>query len=307
MRADYGGDGRNIALPVIEYGPDCYWTLLDVIASFLLTGKAPNVLEAFRFTPHGSIAGQTKPILLFGDPNYTIDLRHDDLFTRVIDLRTKVKREMEAAERAGDRQEAARLKGIEQGLKLLANATSYGIFIEVNEDEEHAEAQAIPVYGLSAFTARTRVVEKPGSYFFAPCGVLIPAGGRLLLAIAETAGRSARGWTTPSWIRTASPWPVLRGWSEMSFTGGARACAAGLTRSLPMTGSPRSWSARKKTNGKASGHRSTSLACRPNATSSTIACQMERTVSASLALMVSAATRDCVTTRLMPMYPRRTR
>jgi hypothetical protein len=182
VRADYGGDGRNIALPIIEYGPDCYWTLLDVIASFLLTGKAPNVMEAFRFTPHGSIAGQTKPIVLFGDPNYTIDLRHDDFFTRVIDLRTKVKREMETA---GSRQEAARLKGIEQGLKLLANSTSYGIFIEVNEDEERAEAQAIPVYGLSAFTARTAVVEKPGSYFFAPCGVLIPAGGRLLLAIAE--------------------------------------------------------------------------------------------------------------------------
>jgi hypothetical protein len=185
VRADYGGDGRNMALPVIEYGPDCYWTLLDVIASFLLTGKAPNVMEAFRFTPHGSIADQTKPITLLGDPNYTIDLRQDDLFTRVIDLRTKVKREMEAAERTGDRQEAARMKGIEQGLKLLANATSYGIFIEVNEDEEHAEAQAVAVYGLSAFTARTTVVEKPGSYFFAPCGVLIPGGGRLLLAIAE--------------------------------------------------------------------------------------------------------------------------
>jgi hypothetical protein len=185
VRADYGGDGRNMALPIIEYGPDCYGTLLDVIASFLLTGKSPNVLEAFRFTPHGSIANQTKPITLFGDPNYRIDLRHDDLFTRVIDLRTKVKDEVKAAERAGDRQEAARLKGIEQGLKLLANATSYGIFIEVNEDEECAEAQAIPVYGLSAFTARTTVVEKPGSYFFAPCGVLIPASGRLLLAIAE--------------------------------------------------------------------------------------------------------------------------
>ena len=91
VRADYGGDGRNVALPVIEYGPDCYWTLLDVIASFLLTGKAPIVMEAFRFTPYGSIADQTKPIVLFGDPNYAIDLRHDDLFTRVIDLRTKVR------------------------------------------------------------------------------------------------------------------------------------------------------------------------------------------------------------------------
>ena len=96
---------------------------------------------------------------------------------------------MEAAECAGDNQEAARLKGIEQGLKLLANATSYGIFIEVNEDEERAESQAVSIYGLSAFTARTTVVEKPGSYFFAPCGVLIPAGGRLLLAIAETLGK----------------------------------------------------------------------------------------------------------------------
>jgi hypothetical protein len=189
VRADYGGDGRNIALTVIEYGPHCYWTLLDVIASFLLTGKAPAVMEAFRFTPHGSIANQTKAITLFGDPNYTIDLRNDDLFTRVIDLRTKVKRETEAAERAGDRQDAARLKGIEQGLKLLANATSYGIFIEMNEDKEGAEAQAVSVYGLSAFTARVKVVEKPGTYFFAPCGVLIPAGGRLLLAIAEALGK----------------------------------------------------------------------------------------------------------------------
>jgi len=192
IRADYGPDGRNLGLPLIEDGPDCYWTLYEVLASFSLTGKAPQVVEAFRFTPHGRI--KTQPKAFFGDVAYTMDPAKDDIFVRMVDLRTQAKHELKSATRDGREQDAIRLDGIQQAIKPTVNSTSYGINIEVSE-AHYAKAQTVMVHGLSSFAACTTRIESPGKYFFAPSGVLIPAGGRLLLAIAETlANREGLGY-----------------------------------------------------------------------------------------------------------------
>jgi len=94
--------------------------------------------------------------------------------------------------------EYTRLDAMQMALKLLANATSYGILIEVIVDERAAEVPCMIYHGgeeTRRAAKRKRVteeddlevgfkVERPGKYF-APFGPLIPAGGRLLLGIAE--------------------------------------------------------------------------------------------------------------------------
>lgn len=84
-------------------------------------------------------------------------------------------------------------------LKLLANATSYGVLVEVVVDEKKASVPCDVYHGGDKTRLRARKksisldgelndgfkVERPGKYF-APYGGLIPAAGRLFLAIAET-------------------------------------------------------------------------------------------------------------------------
>jgi hypothetical protein len=88
---------------------------------------------------------------------------------------------------------------MEQGIKLCSNATSYGALVQFDIDERKKKQGTWVYYGFNRMrkTARSSKlaedgrneisgykVEKPGKWF-APWGPLIPAGGRLLLAIAE--------------------------------------------------------------------------------------------------------------------------
>jgi hypothetical protein len=125
-----------------------------------------------------------KPIKFFGEPNYEIDLERDDLFQRVIDMRAEVKDDNPA---------------MALGLKLTASATAYGALIEFIVDE-HKTPRGTTVYHGTESTrrlARAALPSDDGGFeisgykaeragaWFAPWGPLIPAGGRLLLAIAE--------------------------------------------------------------------------------------------------------------------------
>ena len=85
----------------------------DLIASVLLSRKVPNVQEAFRIVPNGKQRG-LKSIKLRGA--ISVDPRKEDFFTRVVEYRKQ--------NNADDR--------LEHFLKILANSTSYGIYLELN-------------------------------------------------------------------------------------------------------------------------------------------------------------------------------
>ena len=59
------------------------------------------------------------------------------------------------------------LKSEQLALKILANATSYGIFIELNVEEmDDEEDKPFEVFtGRSSFTAKPKKREQPGEYF----------------------------------------------------------------------------------------------------------------------------------------------
>lgn len=146
--------------------PSTWYTLCDAVASKLLTGKAPKLVDAVVLYPSGRIP--TNTLNLFERDNYTIDLSQQDFFVRVIDLRTTVKKDLKQSLKAGDMEQAEYLTSLQLALKLLANSTAYGVLVE---------------------TRYEKGIETAGKYYAAPIGVNITAGARLLLAIAERLGR----------------------------------------------------------------------------------------------------------------------
>ena len=149
----------------------------DLIASILLSGRIPNVQEAFRLVPHGKQPG-LKPVKLRGE--IEVDPRTDDFFTRVIEYRKRNK--------ANDR--------LQYFLKILANATSYGCYLELNPIKiDPSKRPKITVYsGEHVFEQPAPdTIERPGSFYFPLLGALITSGGRLLLAMIERSVRDAGG------------------------------------------------------------------------------------------------------------------
>jgi hypothetical protein len=171
----------TIGLNMVSGSSGLWFTLADVIASKLLNGRTPEILEAIRFEPLEPQAG-LKPIFVSGNPDYRVDPYNDDLFKRVIELRQTVKAKLKIAS-AGSRDA---LKAEEQALKILANSTSYGIFVEINVTDLDETDNRI-CFGPSGkgFSVETTKLEEPGRYFHPLLATLITGAARLMLGIAE--------------------------------------------------------------------------------------------------------------------------
>lgn len=169
-RAKYDGRSNTIGLNHLTCDGPLWYTLADCIAAKLLTGKAPVIEEAIRFEPTEPQAGLSA-IDLFGKERYRVDPNQDDVFKRLVDLRDEAKDNHDPAERA---------------IKIIANAVSYGIFIEINRDDA-PKGEPVDVYGPDGAKHATtsRAIEEPGKYFNPLLGALITGAARLMLALAE--------------------------------------------------------------------------------------------------------------------------
>jgi hypothetical protein len=80
IRAPYGeASPATIAANHLNADRPPYFTLADCVASKLLTGKVPRVVEAFTFVPGKPQAG-LRPVAIGGNPEHQIDpVRHDFL------------------------------------------------------------------------------------------------------------------------------------------------------------------------------------------------------------------------------------
>ena len=77
IRARYpGGDTLNIGLNYLSADEPQWFTLADVLASKVLTGRTPEVIRALRFKPKGQQKG-LKPIDIAGQ---TINPATDDFY-----------------------------------------------------------------------------------------------------------------------------------------------------------------------------------------------------------------------------------
>ena len=87
------------------------------MASVLLTGKQPRIVEAFKIESIGKAEG-LKPIVFRGQ--VPIDPRSQDFFQAVIEERARLAARTDLSETERDR--------LRRSLKTLGSATSYGIF-----------------------------------------------------------------------------------------------------------------------------------------------------------------------------------
>jgi hypothetical protein len=110
-------------------------------------------------------------VKVLGREDYRIDPATDDFFRRLIDLRDEAKEKKDP---------------IEKTLKIIANSTSYGIFIEINRDDA-PKSELLHVFGPvgECKEVLSRGLEQPGRYFHPLLGVLITGAARLMLGLAE--------------------------------------------------------------------------------------------------------------------------
>jgi len=182
IRADYSGNGQDtIGRNYLGPGQVLWFTLADCIASKLSTGRAPKILEAITFTPDG-IQNDLRSVDIAGNPEYRIDPYKNDFYCRVIDQRSEVKRRLKNAAIS----HRVALEGAQLTLKILANATSYGNFVELNvEDLGRRENRNCFGYLGMPTAVSVNKSEEPGKYFHPLIATLITGAARLMLAMTE--------------------------------------------------------------------------------------------------------------------------
>jgi hypothetical protein len=156
-----------------------WFTLADCLAAQLLTGKPVRVLKAIVFQPCSAEIGLNS--ISVGD-SQIVDPYRDDLYKTLIEGRQTLKKQRDNS----TSDEYARLDTRQNAIKIAANATSYGIFAEINVNDSPNE-QRMRIFGGcdQAFLHSTTKEEQPGRFFHPLLATTITGAARLMLAIAE--------------------------------------------------------------------------------------------------------------------------
>jgi hypothetical protein len=152
-----------------------WFSLPDVVVSVLLTGRVPRIVDAFRIEPIGTLS-ELEATKLRGA--IEVDPRNIDFFKVVIEERKRISSRSDVSDIEKQR--------LEKALKVLANATGYGIYAEMNRQETDDPVKVI-CHGIDAepFTCRVAHPDVPGEYCFPPLASLITGAARLMLALLE--------------------------------------------------------------------------------------------------------------------------
>jgi hypothetical protein len=152
-----------------------WFALPDVVASVILTGRVPKIVDAFRLKAKGKSKG-LKTISL--RKVIKVDPRHQDLFKVVIEERKRLDFGTDMS-----KSEKGRL---DKALKVLANSTSYGIYAEMNRQESDEKVNVL-CHGIDPepFTCKVKHPQIPGKYWFPPLAALITSAARLMLSLLE--------------------------------------------------------------------------------------------------------------------------
>jgi hypothetical protein len=180
LRAKYGGNdwqiGINHAHAKSDDPNDALWySWPDLVASVLLTGKLPRIVEAFKIEPFGKADG-LKSIEFRGQVR--IDPSSQDFFKAVIEERNRLANRTDLEKGERDR--------LKRSLKTFGSATSYGIFAQMDRKESDKPV-TLTCYGIDAepYECTVKHPESPGEFCFPPLASLITGGSHLLLALLE--------------------------------------------------------------------------------------------------------------------------
>jgi hypothetical protein len=176
VRARYGEEtpAWNIGVNPLHSAHPLWYAGPDVIASRFLSGKVPKIRRAFRLVPVGQQSTLTPQLLA---SRIRLDPRAQDMFRALIEERKQLKGRRELSQAERDR--------LDQFLKVVANAGSYGIFAEMNASDRPKKAKRVALRVFSRerpFDVETSSPEDMGKYCFPPIAALIPSAARLMLA-----------------------------------------------------------------------------------------------------------------------------
>ncbi len=179
-RARYSGATNDWQVGVnrlhVDNRENALWfSLPDVAASVILTGRVPRIVDAFRIEAHG-VLPKLKPVKLRGVVE--IDPRTQDFFKVAIEERKRLASRTDILD--------VEKKRLDKALKVLANATSYGIYAEmIREESDHKVAVTCHGIDEQPFHCRVAHPDNPGEYCFPPLASLITGAARLMLALLE--------------------------------------------------------------------------------------------------------------------------
>lgn len=173
IRARYGGKGAPLGIGVSRWASapktPLWHTAPDVVASYLATGHLPKITRVIRFWPRGRARG-LRATELRGEVSARLG---GSFFSGIVTERAKLPEDL-------------RTHGLGKALKVIANATSYGIFAEMIRHELSASrTENLHVRALSSFDVSTKTPEVPGEFFFSPAAALVTGAARLMLALLE--------------------------------------------------------------------------------------------------------------------------
>jgi hypothetical protein len=190
VRTAYNNKTSNIGVNPLTSKDLIWYAGPDLVATTIDTRRHPNIVQAIRLIPEGQ-QDCLEPVELRS--MVKIDPRTQDFFKTVIEERARVKADQSLLE--------SERTALSYFLKILANAGSYGLFVEVNPEKVANNPKTgmpkrakLKVFaGEQIFETTSEIVELPGKWYFPPLAALITAGGRLLLAMLERAVADAGG------------------------------------------------------------------------------------------------------------------
>jgi hypothetical protein len=155
---------------------DALWySIPDVIASILSTGRVPEIADAFLIEPSGLLF-ELLPTKLRGIVE--IDPERDDFFRVIVEERLRLS--------SGGDLCAIETKRLQKALKILASATCFGIYAQMDRHDEDGKVE-VTCHGIDPDPYKCKVShpEFPGEFCFPPLASLITSGARLMLALLE--------------------------------------------------------------------------------------------------------------------------
>ncbi|GAC1414639.1 MAG: hypothetical protein NVSMB53_12720 [Gemmatimonadaceae bacterium] len=153
-----------------------WYSLPDLVASKLLTGRTPRIRGAIMLRSEGRLQGM-QPVDLYG--TVRVDPSAVPFFRSVVEERQRVKHRVDLLPEERERTQAF--------LKVMANSGSYGIFAQADPEGLAAGEFAAMRVHAAGYRALARVdrPELPGEFAFMPIASLITGGARLKLSALE--------------------------------------------------------------------------------------------------------------------------
>ncbi len=152
-------DGRTETAPVTARGRSMFYSWCDVAAASILSGRVPKIVRATRLVPEGRQDGLRRRVAVY--PGLVLDAADDPVLGLV--------RRRRQAKAEGDKVLAAELHA-------MTNSLVSGNFERL--DDVRRKRGTV-----------WRTEEKAGPWTYAPIGVTVTAGARLLLAVMDRMAR----------------------------------------------------------------------------------------------------------------------